>query len=132
MNAVYTRELAHWIANFQFEDAPSEVIERLKLLILDSIGCGIFGSALPWSKLATDAIVGIDSGGAAIVWGTGNRVSPPHAALLNGTFVQGFELDDVHMLGFQHAGATVVPASLAVAEHRGGIDGKRRCLQRIV
>ena len=125
MNAVYTRELAQWIANYRFEDTPSKVIERLKLLMLDSIGCGIFGSALPWSKLATDTIVGIDSSSAAVVWGTGCRVSSPHAALLNGTFVQGFELDDVHMLGFQHAGATVMPAALAVAEHRGGIDGRR-------
>lgn len=121
----YTRGLARWIANYQFEHATGEVIERLKLLMLDSIGCGIFGSALPWSRLATDTVVGIDSGGAAVVWGTGYRVSPAHAALLNGTFVQGFELDDVHMLGFQHAGATVIPAALAVAEHRGGIDGRR-------
>lgn len=125
MNDTYTRELARWIAGHRFEDTPADVIERLKLLMLDSIGCGIFGSLLPWSKLAIDTIAAIDGNGTTSVWGTEHRMSPPHAALLNGTFVQGFELDDVHMLGIQHSGATVIPAALAVAEHRGGIDGRR-------
>jgi len=91
LTASYTQKLAHWVANYQFEDTPPRVIERLKLLMLDSIGCGIFGSGLPWSKLATETIVEIDSGRGSVVWGTGYRVSPPHAALLNGTFIQGFE-----------------------------------------
>jgi hypothetical protein len=45
------------------------------------------------------------------VWGTGCRVSFPYDALLTGTFVQGFELEDLHILGFQQAGATVIPAA---------------------
>ncbi len=44
------------------------------------------------------------------------RLSAPHAALVNGTQVQGFELDDVHRHGVLHVGAVTLPALFA----RGG------------
>ncbi len=50
------------------------------------------------------------------MWGTSERLSAPHAALVNGTQVQGFELDDVHRAGVLHVGAVVLPALVAVAE----------------
>ncbi len=46
-------------------------------------------------------------------------MSSPHAALVNGTQVQGFELDDVHRKAVLHVGAVTLPAA-----DRGG--GKPR------
>jgi 2-methylcitrate dehydratase PrpD len=57
------------------------------------------------------------------VWGTGRRLTAPHAALANGTQVQGFELDDVHRAGVLHVGAVVLPALIAVAELRRNLSG---------
>ena len=48
---------------------------------------------------------------------------PTTAALLNGTFIQGFELDDYHPFGPLHSEACVLPAVMSTAEHVGGIDG---------
>src|SRR5438105_3512386 len=56
--------------------------------------------------------------------GTPHRLSAPHAALANGTQVQGFELDDVHRAGVLHVGAVVLPALLAVAELERGAARK--------
>src|SRR5207302_1035530 len=50
------------------------------------------------------------------VLGTSLRLSAPHAALANGTQIQGFELDDVHRAGVLHVGAVVLPALLAIPE----------------
>ena len=50
------------------------------------------------------------------IWGTDRSLSSPHAALVNGTQVQGFELDDVHREGVLHVGAVTLPALIAVAE----------------
>jgi 2-methylcitrate dehydratase PrpD len=58
------------------------------------------------------------------VWGTGKKLSAPHAALVNGTQVQGFELDDVHRAGVLHVGAVVLPALIAVTEMKPGMSGK--------
>ena len=40
--------------------------------------------------------------------GTRQKLSAPHAALVNGTQVQGFELDDVHRQGVLHVGAVTL------------------------
>ena len=65
-----------------------------------------------------DTLAEVDASTGATVWGTPRRLSAPHAALVNGTLVQGFELDDVHRVGVLHVGAVTLPAVLAVAEMR--------------
>jgi 2-methylcitrate dehydratase PrpD len=46
--------------------------------------------------------------------GARGRLSSTNAALVNGTQVQGFELDDVHRRGVLHCGAVTLPALIAV------------------
>jgi aconitate decarboxylase len=58
------------------------------------------------------------------VWGTSLRLSALHAALVNGTLVQGFELDDVHRVGVMHVGAVTLPPLIAIAEIRPGLSGR--------
>ena len=58
------------------------------------------------------------------VWGTSKKLSAPHAALVNGTQVQGFELDDVHRAGVLHVGAVVLPALIPLAEMKPGMSGR--------
>ena len=120
----YTRGIADFVSNLSYETVPPEVIERIKLLILDSLGCALYGAQLPWSRILRETLGAMDSSGGAAVWGTNARLSAPHAALANGTQVQGFELDDVHRQGVLHVGAVVLPALLAIAETRRNLDGR--------
>jgi aconitate decarboxylase len=120
----YTRGIADFVANLRYGDIPSEVIERIKLLILDSLGCAVFGAELPWSRILIETLGAVDSTPGCIVWGTDRKLSAPHAALVNGTLVQGFELDDVHRVGILHVGAVTLPAVLAVAELRPDMTGR--------
>lgn len=120
----YTRGLAGYIANLRYEHIPDEVKARLKLLILDSLGCAIYGVSLPWSRILIDTLTNIDTGGGVRIWGTSRRLSAPHAALINGALVQSFELDDVHRQGVLHVGAVTLPALIGVAELRPGMSGR--------
>jgi aconitate decarboxylase len=120
----YTRGIAEFVANLRYEAIPPEVIQRLKLLVLDSLGCALYGSRLPWSRILQDTLESVDDSRACAVWGTRRRLSAPHAALANGTQVQGFELDDVHRNGVLHVGAVVLPALLALTEKHRRLDGK--------
>ena len=52
------------------------------------------------------------------------RLSSPHATLVNGTQVQGFELDDVHRQGVLHVGAVALPALIAVGESHARLSGR--------
>ena len=123
-NNVHTRRMADFVAHLRFERIPEEVRERVKLLILDSLGCGLYGANLPWCRILQDTFRGLDASRTTSVWGTGQKLSSPHAALVNGTQVQGFELDDVHRDGVLHCGAVTLPALIAVAESHAELSGR--------
>jgi len=120
----YTRGIADFVAGLKYEAIPREVRERIKLLILDALGCALYGAHLPWCRILQRTLAKLDRTAACAVWGTPRRLSAPHAALANGTQVQGFELDDVHRQGVLHVGAVVLPALVAVAELRRGMSGR--------
>jgi aconitate decarboxylase len=120
----YTRGVAAYVARLSYEHIPSEVIDRVKLLVLDAFGCAIFGAALPWSRILVQTLATLDNTPACRVWGTDRRLSAPHAALANGTLVQSFELDDVHRAGVLHVGAVTLPALVTVAERNPGMSGR--------
>ncbi len=124
MDNPYTAGLAGYIAGLRYEAIPAEVIERIKLLMLDSLGCALFGAELPWSRILLDTLAAVDSTPGCAVWGTGQRLSAPHAALANGTLVQSFELDDVHRNGVLHVGAVTLPGVLAIAERQPELTGR--------
>ncbi len=119
-----TRGLADFVAGLRYEAIPAEVVARIKLLMLDSLGCAIFGADLPWSRILRETLGAVDTSQGCAVWGTSQRLSAPHAALVNGTLVQSFELDDVHRVGVLHVGAVTLPGVLAVAEMRAGMSGR--------
>lgn len=120
----HTMAMARFTAALRYEDIPVEVIRRIKLLILDALGCGLYGADLEWSRILQRTIGQIDHTAHCTIWGTAAKTSAPHAALINGTQVQGFELDDVHRLGMLHTGAVVLPALLAIAEGDPHLSGK--------
>src|SRR3989441_12772429 len=120
----YTRGMAEFVAGLQYAAIPAEVRARIKLLILDALGCALYGAHLEWCRILRDTLGRIDKDASCRVWGTSLRLSAPHAALANGTQIHGFELDDVHRAGVLHVGAVVLPALLAIAELRRNLGGE--------
>src|SRR5262249_23738178 len=51
-----TRELAAFAAATSFEQVPTEVIERIKLSLLDGLGVCLQGSTLPWTRLVQEVV----------------------------------------------------------------------------
>jgi aconitate decarboxylase len=120
---VHTRRIAEFVSGLTYNAIPLEVRERIKLLILDSLGCAIYGAKTPWCEILQASLSEVDQTRTTAVWGTKAKLSSPHAALVNGTAVQGFELDDVHRQGVLHVGAVTLPALIAVAENHARLSG---------
>jgi 2-methylcitrate dehydratase PrpD len=121
---VHTRSIAEFVARLTYEQIPAEVSERIKLLILDALGCGIYGAALEWCRILRQTLEALDASRTTSIWGTKRKLSSPHAALVNGTQVQGFELDDVHRTAVLHVGAVTLPALVAIAESHAKLSGR--------
>jgi 2-methylcitrate dehydratase PrpD len=120
----FTRRMAEFVAGLTYDQIPEQVRTRIKLLMLDALGCAVYGADLDWSRILLRTLQATDTSSSCAVWGTGARLSAPHAALVNGALVQSFELDDVHRQGVLHVGAVTMPGLLAVAEIRPGLSGK--------
>jgi 2-methylcitrate dehydratase PrpD len=113
-----TGQLATWVAGLALDDVPPAVVERAKFLLLDGLGCALVGAQLPWSRIATAAVLDLEGPGDGVIIGTGRTAGAPAAAVLNGTFIQGFELDDFHPLAPLHSCALLIPALLSTASVR--------------
>ena len=120
-----TGQLATWLANLKLDDVPQHIRDRAKYLTLDGLGCAIVGAQLPWSRKAVELVTALEGQGESTVIGWGMKTSAPAAALLNGTFIQGFELDDFHLAAPLHSASLVIPSLLASAEKMGGISGAK-------
>jgi aconitate decarboxylase len=115
--------LADLVARLRLADLPAAVVRHAKLCLLDTVGCGLFGSTLEWSRILRDTLAELDGGNDVAVWGTGLRLSANHAALANGAAVHAFELDDLHRAAILHPGSVVLPTVLSAARLAGGSDG---------
>src|ERR1700747_706351 len=121
-----TGRLAPWVAKTTLADVPASVRDRAKHLMLDGIGCALVGAQLPVSRIGVQGVTALDSAGdvALVGWG-GRATSATSAAMLNSSFIQGFELDDYHPLAPLHSNSLVLPAMLAAAPRAGRVSGGR-------
>jgi aconitate decarboxylase len=108
-----SRELAEWLAAVRLTDIPPATRTRAKHLLLDGIGCALVGARLPWSDAATNALTALEGTAGTPLIGTGRATAPLAAALLNSSYVQGFELDDYHPVAPVHGASLVLPAMLS-------------------
>ncbi|HYH41578.1 MAG TPA: MmgE/PrpD family protein [Burkholderiales bacterium] len=119
-----TRDLARFGAGLRYEDIPPAVVERMKLSILDSIGCCLFGATLPWTRKVATLAEAEGAAPVASLMGMGRKSSVALAVLVNSTGGHAFELDDIHKESIIHAGSIATPVALAFAERKGGVHGR--------
>ncbi|XVQ09648.1 MmgE/PrpD family protein [Spirillospora sp. CA-255316] len=117
-----TERLASNWAGLGYDDIPGDVVAGVKDHILDTLAVAMRGATTGEAMSVINALAGVqDTSSGSLVWGTGLRLTPAQAALANGTSAHARDFDDGGGPG--HAGSTVLPAALAVAEATG-CDGR--------
>ena len=116
-----SRRLAEFAVDLGYEDLPADVIERTKLLILDTAGIMVRArndaESTPAMVRALEYL-GLAVGDCAVP-GDAKTYAPSAAALLNGTLAHSLDFDDTHAEASLHSSAPIVPAALAAAEMTG-------------
>lgn len=123
MTVSTTEGLTHGIAAsaraMSFEALPGDVVFLARQCLLDWFGVTLAGADEPLARILRDEA--LESGGnpQATVIGGGMRTSVQQAALINGAASHALDFDDVQMTMSGHPSVPVIPALLALAEHRG-------------
>jgi 2-methylcitrate dehydratase PrpD len=109
----HAQALARFVSGLDPGRVPESAVEATKRAVLDFIGVAAFGSATPWAAAGRHYVENEGCSGSSVVVGPPWQISPRDAALLNGLYAHGFELDDTHVPSSSHPGSTVIPAALA-------------------
>ncbi len=127
-------ELTAYISRFAvgtpYEALPSQVIERGKIHILDTVACGMAGCISSASDIVRNYVADLGCTGRSTVIGGTNRLPARFASLLNGIAIHADDFDDTapqpsaDRNGGMHSTGSVVGAALALAEQqrRSGRD----------
>lgn len=113
-----TSTLAEFVSHLSFSRLPTEVIQKAKRVILDTLGCAIAGYSLAQEEFhwIYDLVGEIGGTPEATIFIEGFKTSAPQAALVNGTLTHTIDFDDTHLGSIAHLGASTVATVLAMGE----------------
>ena len=119
-----SKALADFASHLQYDAISQDVVNRMKLCVLDSIGCCLHGVTLPWTKSVESMVMDEGASPIASIFGTPHKSSAGNAALVNGTAGHAFEFDDMHKESILHPGSIAIPVLFALVEKLGKVSGK--------
>jgi 2-methylcitrate dehydratase PrpD len=112
------------VAAWRFEDLPADVVNTTKLFVLDTLGVIGGGARAPGIAEIRGRMSRWENNGSATSLIGKRRMSPPHAAMVNGATAHALDFDDIHDPARVHAFCVMLPTMLAAAEDIGGISGR--------
>lgn len=112
----YTKQMCHFIKTLKYEDIPPAVIERAKMMLMQTVGVSLCSMDLQQVKdvIAIAKEMSPGSEGTATLWGDGAKVSWEAAALAAGTMADTLDWEDCSVTG--HPSAGVIPTAVIAAE----------------
>src|SRR4051812_26159534 len=115
MTELLTQRLAEFSERTELAALPAEVVDEVKRIILDSVGCALAGASEP--KGSIGAAIAETLGGsasAATIIGSERRSSLAGAAFANAESIMALDFDAILPPG--HVVPFVLPPAFAVAE----------------
>jgi 2-methylcitrate dehydratase PrpD len=116
-------DLVRFVCRTAYEDLKPQPLGTIKNQLLTVLGTTIAGSTQAGCQTLIDFYLSQGGKQEATILLHGGRIPAQAAALVNGVMARALDFDDALAPGV-HIGASTVPAALAAAELRGGIDGR--------
>jgi 2-methylcitrate dehydratase len=114
--------LAAWVADLRAEDFPVRAFEQAKLVLLDTIGCGLAARGDESARAVLATLAPLGDKPQCTVLGQAEKMSAPNAVLANGTLIRVLDLNDYVIGANPLSGARGghpsdnIPVALAAAE----------------
>jgi len=108
-------QLGRFASAVDVKALPADIVEAIKLRILDTLGAGLAGIALGRHRVLEPVL---ESSGNVRVWGEVRTLSAREAALVNSFATHATYLEDGSRFTGGHPSSVVIPAVLADAQAR--------------
>lgn len=120
-----TKQLCHFIKTLQYDDIPPIVIERAKMMVMQTVGVSLCSAELKMIKDATALAKEMSAGsqeGVATLWADGTKVSWEAAAFQSGTMGDCLDWEDCSVTGHPSAGIITMAVVGAEVLKKSGKD----------
>ena len=109
--------IARSVVELSADALPAQVTQKVKLCLIDLIGCAFESRDLPWSRQAQQMAdrLGTQGAGATLI-GLPDAAGSADAAFVNAVMGHGLVREDMHAGSISHLGIVVLPTLLALSQ----------------
>jgi len=119
LSETITARMSRWATQLQFDQLTAEAIREAKRYLLDSLGCALGGYQQHDVEIALEVLEATGGEGPSTVIGTGKRMDPVSASLLNALMVRVMDYNDIYWQQDPSHPSDIIPAALACGERTG-------------
>lgn len=115
-----TARMARWASGLRYEQISASAAHQAKRFLLDTLGCALGGYRQHDVRIALDVLGEHAGPGPCTVIGTGARMDPVSASLLNALMVRVMDYNDIYWKQDPSHPSDIYPAAFACGERVGG------------
>jgi 2-methylcitrate dehydratase PrpD len=112
----YSQVVARFAQGLSLADVPLHVIDKAKLVLLDTIGVALAASTMEFGRIVASVARKLGGAAESHLIGSSVRVAAANAVLANGTLAHGLDYDDTLEEAIVHTGCCAGMTALAVGE----------------
>jgi 2-methylcitrate dehydratase PrpD len=115
----YSQNIGRFVSELKLVDVPQAVIDKAKLVFLDTLGIALASSTMDFGEMAISVARKLGGANESLLIGTASRVAAANAVIANGTLAHGLDYDDTLEEAVVHTGCCAGMTALAVGEEVG-------------
>ena len=119
----YSQAIGRFVRGLSIDDIPQAVVDKAKLVLLDTIGVALASSTMEFGAMVTRVAQALGGSPNSRLIGCDSKVAAANAVLANGTLAHGLDYDDTLEEAIVHTGCCAGMTALAVREEVGA-DGR--------
>ena len=112
----YSQNMGRFVSELKLGDVPRAVVDKAKLVFLDTLGIALASSTMDFGKMAISVARKLGGANDSLLIGTASRVAAANAVIANGTLAHGLDYDDTLEEAVVHTGCCAGMTALAVGE----------------
>jgi 2-methylcitrate dehydratase PrpD len=112
----YSQAIAKFLHQLKLEDVPPAVVDKAKLVLLDTLGVALASSTMDFGQMVLNVAQKLGGPPASRLIGSSSKVAAANAVIANGTLAHGLDYDDTLEEAIVHTGCCAGMTAMAVGD----------------